>query len=161
MANTRETSHKIYSTLYMLVLVVIGMYCVLNATYTAIIGGTTFYFFASVILFVQSVMALRPSEHTRNLAGFGLIVLVAVLLYTHGLSFLSHLKAVALLPAIALTLFGLPALSNEPKKLNALKTILLMSFIILAAVQYYELDYLKGYYDSLHNGETWQKYGAL
>lgn len=161
MARARETSQKLYSTFYVLILVIIGVYCFLNATYTAIIGGTTFYFFANIILFFQAVMALRPSEHTRNLAGLGLVVMIFGLLYTHGLSFLSHAKAVVLFPSIALTLFGIPKIVDHPKKLNILKIGLLLSFITLAAVQYYELDSLKGYYDSLHSGETWQKYGAL
>lgn len=161
MARARETSQKLYSTFYVLMLVIIGVYCLLNATYTAIIGGTTFYFFANIILFFQAVMALRPSEHTRNLAGLGLVVMIFGLLYTYGLGFLSHAKAVVLFPSIALTLFGLPKIVDHPKKLNILKISLLLSFITLAAVQYYELDSLKGYYDSLHSGETWQKYGAL
>lgn len=161
MARVRETSQKLYSTFYVLMLVIIGVYCLLNATYTAIIGGTTFYFFANIILFFQAVMALRPSEHTRNLAGLGLVMMIFGLLYTHGLGFLSHAKAVVLFPSIALTLFGIPKIVDHPKKLNILKIGLLLSFITLAAVQYYELDSLKGYYDSLHSGETWQKYGAL
>ena len=161
MARARETSQKLYSTFYVLMLVIIGVYCLLNATYTAIIGGTTFYFFANIILFFQAVMALRPSEHTRNLAGLGLVVMIFGLLYTHGLGFLSHAKAMVLFPSIALTLFGIPKIVDHPKKLNILKIGLLLSFITLAAVQYYELDSLKGYYDSLHSGETWQKYGAL
>lgn len=161
MAKARETSQKLYSTFYVLILVIIGVYCLLNATYNAIIGGTTFYFFANIILFFQAVMALRPSEHTRNLAGLGLVMMIVGLLYTYGLGFLSHAKAVVLFPSIALTLFGLPKIVDHPKKLNILKIGLLLSCIALAAVQYYELDSLKGYYDSLHNGETWQKYGSL
>ena len=162
MAKVSSVSHKLYAALYVLVVAMIGLYCVLNATYSVIIGGTPFYFFAILVLALQSIFALRDSERSRNLAGLGLVILVAGLVYTYGFMFLTHLKAIVLIPSICLTLFGLSSIYQYPQRLYILKMIFIIALIALAAVQYYELDMLKGYYDSLPNaGGSWQQYGAL
>ncbi|MBJ9985671.1 hypothetical protein IAE19_09480 [Acinetobacter sp. S40] len=161
MSKISGVSHKLYSGLYLLIIAMIGIYCALNATYNVMIGGTPFYFFAVLVLFLQSIFALRESERSRNLAGFGLILLVMGLVYTYGLMFLTHLKAIVLLPSICLTLFGLPSISQHPSKSYLLKMTLLIALIALAYVQYYELSMLKGYYDSLPENGSWQSYRGL
>ncbi|MPW45160.1 hypothetical protein D7V21_01150 [Acinetobacter guerrae] len=161
MTRINSISHKFYSVIYLLIIAMIGVFCALNATYDVMIGGTPFYFFAVLVLALQSIFALRESERSRNIAGLGLIVLVMGLVYSYGFMFLTHLKAIVLLPSICLTLFGLPSISQHPQKAYLLKTVLLISLIALAAIQYYELSMLKGYYDSLPNNGSWQKYGGL
>ena len=161
MSKISGVSHRLYSAAYFLVIAMIGFYCALNATYNVMVGGTPFYFFAVLVLTLQSLFALRDSERSRNLAGLGLILLVVWLVYTYGFMFLNHLKAIVLLPSICLTLFGLPSIYQYPNRLNILKTILLITLIVLAAAQYYELNILKGYYDSLPNNGSWQRYNAL
>ena len=161
MARINSISHKFYSVIYLLIITIIGVVCALNATYDVMIGGTPFYFFAIVVLALQSIFALRESERSRNLAGLGLILLVIGLIYSYGFMFLTHLKAIVLLPSVCLTLFGIPSIAQHPQKLNLLKAVLLCSLIALAAVQYYELSLLKGYYDSLPYNGSWQHYGAL
>ncbi|WP_130802214.1 hypothetical protein [Acinetobacter ihumii] len=161
MSKVSDVSHKLYAALYFLIVAMIGIYCALNATYNVIIGGTPFYFFAVLVLALQSIFALRNSERSRNLAGLGLLVLVVGLVYTYGFMFLTHLKAVVLIPSICLTVFGLPSIYQHPHRLYILKIVFIVALIALAAVQYYELDMLKGYYDSLPNAGSWQQYGAL
>ncbi|MHA3891600.1 hypothetical protein [Acinetobacter sp. GXMZU3951] len=161
MAKPTELSPKVYTLFYMLIIFLILAYCVLNATYTVIIGGTTFYFFASMILILQSIFALRTSLDSRIYASLGLVLLIIGLLYTHGLDFLSHLKAIVLIPSLILTLFGLDNLYKHPTRLLLLKVALIISLLLVAYSQYYDLVELQNYYNSLHNGETWQQFGAL
>jgi hypothetical protein len=161
MAKTTELTHRLYTLIYFVIIFVILAYCVLNAMYTVIIGGTTFYLFASFVLVLQSIFALRTSLDSRIYASLGLVLLIIGLLYTHGLDFLSHLKAVVLIPALILTLFGLDNLYKQPTRLMLLKIGLVMGLLLLAYSQYYELVELQNYYNSLHNGETWQQFGAL
>ncbi|NCI77156.1 hypothetical protein FM020_10035 [Acinetobacter tandoii] len=161
MAKTTELTHRLYTLIYFVIIFVILAYCVLNAMYTVIIGGTTFYLFASFILVLQCIFALRTSLDSRIYASLGLVLLIVGLLYTHGLDFLSHLKAIVLIPALMLTLFGLDSLYKHPTRLMLLKIGLVMGLLLLAYSQYYELVELQNYYNSLHNGETWQQFGAL
>lgn len=149
MSKINGISPKFYSALYLCAISLVGVYCALNAIYNVMIGGSPFYFFAVLVLFLQSIFALRDSEQSRNLAGFGLILLVIGLIYAYGFTFLTHLKTVVLVPSILLTLFGLPTIYKDSHKLNFLKIALLISLIGLAAIQYYELSMLKEYYDSL------------
>ena len=83
------------------------------------------------------------------------------MLYNHGLDFLSHLKAIILIPALMLTLFGLDSIYKHPTRLMLLKIGLVLGLLLLVYSQYYELVELQNYYNSLHNGETWQQFGAL
>ena len=161
MAKTTELTHRLYALIYIVIIFVILAFCVLNATYTVIIGGTTFYLFASFILVLQCIFALRTSLDSRIYASLGLVLLIVGLLYTHGLDFLSHLKAIVLIPALILTLFGLDNIYKHPKRLMLLKIGLVIGLLLLAYSQYYELVELQNYYNSLHNGETWQQFGAL
>ena len=161
MAKTTELTHRLYALIYIVIIFVILAFCVLNATYTVIIGGTTFYLFASFILVLQCIFALRTSLDSRIYASLGLVLLIVGLLYTHGLDFLSHLKAIVLIPALVLTLFGLDNIYKHPKRLMLLKIGLVIGLLLLAYSQYYELVELQNYYNSLHNGETWQQFGAL
>lgn len=161
MAKTTELTHRLYTLIYFVIIFVILAYCVLNAMYTVIIGGTTFYLFASFILVLQCIFALRTSLDSRIYASLGLVLLIVGLLYTHGLDFLSHLKAIVLIPALMLTLFGLDNLYKHPIRLLLLKVGLVIALLLLAYSQFYELVELQNYYNSLHNGETWQQFGAL
>ena len=161
MAKTTELTHRLYTLIYFVIIFVILAYCVLNAMYKVIIGGTTFYLFASFILVIQCIFALRTSLDSRIYASLGLVLLIVGLLYTHGLDFLSHLKAIILIPALMLTLFGLDSIYKHPTRLMLLKIGLVQGLLLLAYSQYYELVELQNYYNSLHNGETWQQFGAL
>jgi hypothetical protein len=161
MAKTTELTHRLYTLMYFLIIFLILAYCVLNAIYTVIIGGTTFYLFASFILTLQCIFALRTSLDSRIYASLGVVLLIIGLLYTHGLDFLNHLKAIVLVPALILTAFGLDNLYRKPNRLTCLKIGLIIGLLLVAYCQYYDLVELQNYYDSLHNGETWQQFGAL
>lgn len=161
MSKTTELTHRLYTLMYFLIIFLILAYCVLNAIYTVIIGGTTFYLFASFILTLQCIFALRTSLDSRIYASLGVVLLIIGLLYTHGLDFLNHLKAIVLVPALILTAFGLDNLYRKPNRLACLKIGLVISLLLVAYSQYYDLVELQNYYDSLHNGETWQQFGAL
>jgi len=155
MAKTTELTHRLYTLMYFLIIFLILAYCVLNAIYTVIIG------FASFILTLQCIFALRTSLDSRIYASLGVVLLIIGLLYTHGLDFLNHLKAIVLVPALILTAFGLDNLYRKPNRLACLKIGLVISLLLVAYSQYYDLVELQNYYDSLHNGETWQQFGAL
>jgi hypothetical protein len=114
MARINSISHKFYSVIYLLIITIIGVICALNATYDVMIGGTPFYFCYCGAC-TQSIFALRESERSRNLAGLGLILLVIGLIYSCGFMFLTHLKAIVLLPSVCLTLFGIPSISTPAK----------------------------------------------
>ena len=161
MAKTTELTHRLYTLMYFLIIFLILAYCVLNAIYTVIIGGTTFYLFASFILTLQCIFALRTSLDSRIYASLGVVLLIIGLLYTHGIHFLNHLITIVLVPALILTAFGLDNLYRKPNRLACLKIGLVISLLLVAYSQYYDLVELQNYYDSLHNGETWQQFGAL
>lgn len=157
MAQTTTLTHKFYISVIFLLLA----YCILNATYTVIIGGTTFYFFASIILSLQCIFTLRSAVNIRIYASLGLVILFIALLYTHGFDFLTHLKTVVLLPSIILSILSVAFPYKNPAHLKMLKIAFILSLILLAYSQYYDLTVLKNYYDSLHTGESWQQFGAL
>ena len=157
MAQTTALIHKIYIGVIFLLLA----YCILNASYTVVIGGTTFYFFASIILSLQCIFALRCSLNTHIYVCLGLVILIIGLLSAHGLDFLTHLKTVVLVPSIILSILSVAVPYKNPTHLKMLKMGLILSLLLLAYSQYYDLAVLKNYYDSLHNGESWQQFGAL
>ena len=161
MAKTTELTHRIYTLIYLVIIFLLLAYCVLNAIYTVIIGGTTFYLFASFILILQCIFALRTALDSRIYASLGLVLLIIGLLYTHGLDFLNHLKAIVLIPALILTFFGLDNLYKHSTRLMCLKIGLIIGLLLVGYSQYYDLVELQNYYHSLHNGETWQQFGAL
>lgn len=120
-----------------------------------------FYLFATFILAFQCNFALRTSLHDRIYTSLGLVLLIIGLLYTHGIHFLNHLKTIVLVPALILTAFGIDNLYRKPNRLSCLKVGLILGLLLLAYIQYYDLVELQNYYDSLHNDETWQQFGAL
>ena len=157
MAQTTTLTHKLYIGVIFLLLA----YCILNASYTVVIGGTTFYFFANIILSLQCFFALRSAVNIRIYASLGLVILFIFLLYTHGFDFLTHLKTVVLLPSIILSILSVAFPYKNPAHLKILKMGLILSLILLAYSQHYDLTVLESYYESLHNGESWQQFGAL
>lgn len=161
MVKTTKLIQQLYMQLYLFLAFLLLAYCILSATYTVIIGGMTFYFFANIILTLQYIFALRTSTNSRIYTYLGLIILIIGLLYTHGLNFLNHLKAIILIPSFVLTLFSIDYLNKNPTRLNILKASLLLGLLLLAYSQYYDLLTLRNYYDSLHNGESWQQFGSL
>lgn len=154
-------SHILYTKLYSFALSVLLAYCLFNAIYTFIIGGTGFYLFATFILAFQCNFALRTSLHDRIYTSLGIVLLIIGLLYTHGIHFLNHLKTIVLVPSLILTAFGIDNLYRKPNRLSCLKVGLILGLLLLAYIQYYDLVELQNYYDSLHNDETWQQFGAL
>ena len=160
MAKTTELTHRLCTLIYFVILFVIIAYCLLNAMYTVIIGGYDILSLCQFSTGSTAYFALRTSLDSCIYANLGLVLLIVGLLYTHRLDFLSHLKAIVLIPALMLTLFSLHSIYKHPTRLMLLK-IGLMLALLLAYSQYYELVELQNYYNSLHNGETWQQFGAL
>ncbi|WP_445116819.1 hypothetical protein [Acinetobacter sp. WZC-1] len=156
------TAHfdRIFYYLFFPLVAIIETYCALNASYIAIIGGTSFYFFAALILIIQTFLVLIK-KIPYYYSAVGILLLLLCLWNTHGFAFFNYLKCVALIPAIFLSLPGLKSWQQKQKYSNALKIGLIVSLITLAATQHHELAKLKNYYSTLHNGETWQQFGAL
>ena len=76
MAKTTELTHRLCTLIYCVIIFVIMAYCLLNAMYTVIIGGTTFYLFASFLLVLQLIFALRTSLNSRIYTSLGLVLLI-------------------------------------------------------------------------------------
>ena len=91
----------------------------------------------------------------------GFIRLILILIYLKHWTFLSLHEIIAILPSVILTLLSLGYFSQQHSRLNLLKAALIFGLLVLAYTQYYDLNTLQNYYESLHTGETWQQYGAL
>ena len=78
MAKTTELTHRLCTLIYFVIIFVIMAYCLLNAMYTVIIGGTTFYLFASFLLVLQLIFALRTSLNSRIYTSLGLVLLIVI-----------------------------------------------------------------------------------
>ena len=154
-------SHTLYAKLYSLVLSVLLAYCLFNAIYSVIIGGKSVYLFSSLILIFQTITVFKASINKKIYSYMGFIGLILILIYLNGWRFISQHESIATLPSVILTLLSLGYFSQQHSRLNLLKTALIFGLLVLAYTQYYDLNTLQNYYDSLHTGETWQQYGAL
>ena len=136
-------------------------YCLFNAIYSVIIGGKSAYLFSGLILIFQTVTVFKASVNKKIHNYMGLIGLILILIYLNHWMFLSQYESIAILPSVILTALSLGYFSQQHSRLNLLKTALIFGLLVLAYRQYYDLNTLQNYYDSLHTGETWQQYGAL
>ena len=154
-------SHTLYAKLYSFVLSVLLAYCLFNAIYSVIIGGKSAYLFSSLILIFQTITVFKASVNKKIYNYMGLIGLILILIYLNDWRLLSQYESIAILPSVILTALSLGYFSQQHLHLNLLKTALIFGLLVLAYTQYYDLNTLQNYYDSLHTGETWQQYGAL
>ena len=154
-------SHILYTKLYSFVLSVLLAYCLFNAIYSVIIGGKSAYLFSGLILIFQTITVFKASVNKKIYNYMGLIGIILILIYLNGWRFISQHESIAILPSVILTLLSLGYFSQQHSRLNLLKTALIFGLLVLAYTQYYDLNTLQNYYDSLHTGETWQQYGAL
>ena len=154
-------SHTLYVKLYSFVLSMLLAYCLFNAIYSVIIGGKSVYLLSGLILIFQTINVFKVSENKKVYNHMGLIGLILSLIYLNDWRFLSQPESIAILPSVILTLLSLGYFSQQHSRLNLLKTALIFGLLVLAYTQYYDLNTLQNYYDSLHTGETWQQYGAL
>ena len=126
-----------------------------------IIGGKSVYLLSGLILIFQTINVFKVSENKKVYNHMGLIGLILSLIYLNDWRFLSQPESIAILPSVILTLLSLGYFSQQHSRLNLLKAALIFGFLVLAFTQYYDLNTLQNYYDSLQTGETWQQYGAL
>ena len=154
-------SHTLYAKLYAFVLSVLLAYCLFNAIYSVIIGGKSAYLFSGLILIFQTITVFKASANKKIYNYMGLIGLILILIYLNHWRLLSQHESIAILPSVILTLLSLGYFSQQHLHLNLLKAALIFWLLVLAYTQYYDLNTLQNYYDSLHTGETWQQYGAL
>ena len=154
-------SHTLYAKLYSFVLSVLLAYCLFNAIYSVVIGGKSAYLFSVLILIFQTITVFKASVNKKIYNYMGLIGLILILIYLNHWMFLSQYESIAILPSVILTALSLGYFSQQHSRLNLLKTALIFGLLVLAYRQYYDLNTLQNYYDSLHTGETWQQYGAL
>ncbi|MCS3526122.1 hypothetical protein [Acinetobacter johnsonii] len=154
-------SHTLYVKLYSFVLSMLLAYCLFNAIYSVIIGGKRAYLFSGLILIFQTITVFKASINKKIYNYMGLIGLILILIYLNHWMFLSQHESIAILPSVILTLLSLGYFSQQYSRLNLLKAALIFGLLVLAYTQYYDLNTLQSYYDSLHTGETWQQYGAL
>ena len=154
-------SHTLYAKLYSLVLSVLLAYCLINAIYSVVIGGKSAYLFSSLILIFQTIIFFKASVNKKIYNYMGFIGLILILIYLNHWTFLSQHESIAILPSVILTLLSLGYFSQQHSRLNLLKAALIFGLLVLAYTQYYDLNTLQNYYESLHTGETWQQYGAL
>ena len=154
-------SHILYTKLYSFVLSVLLAYCLFNAIYSVVIGGKSAYLFSVLILIFQTITVFKASVNKKIHNYMGLIGIILILIYLNGWRFISQHESIAILPSVILILLSLGYFSQQHSRLNLLKTALIFGLLVLAYTQYYDLNTLQNYYDSLHTGETWQQYGAL
>lgn len=150
-----------YAKLYTLLLGLLLSYCLLNAMYMVIIGGKSMYLWSSLILISQAIMVFKGTANKGIYCSLGGLGLLFCLLYLHHWNVIFQPESIAIFPSTALALFSLGYFHKHPLRLNGLKIACLVGVLILAYTQHHDLNTLQNYYDSLHNGETWQQYGAL
>lgn len=145
--------------LFKILLFLLLSYCLLNGAYTAIIGGSPFYFFSSLLLIFQILLSAKYAAFYKQITIFSAMLLCGLLYYQYNLDMLNTSNFQVF--ASFLCIHFIYSQQIPPKNLILLKIILIMCLILLTITQYNELIALKAYFSSLNNGESWQEFGAL
>ncbi|SEO49629.1 hypothetical protein [Acinetobacter sp. yr461] len=152
-----NSSSRLFSFCFKLVLVVLLAYLLLSGFYMWMIGGTAIYV-SSALLLAINAYAFKLGKYQKLFSILNLLISAVALYFSTAHLFFSSVQFFIFLPA----LFFVSLAFTHVKKIRSLyKALILISLLIWSGIHFSQLKQLKAYYKTQHTGESWQQYGAL
>ncbi|WP_198078941.1 hypothetical protein [Acinetobacter calcoaceticus] len=152
-----NSSSRLFSFCFKLVLVVLLAYLLLSGFYMWMIGGTAIYVSSAVLLAINAY-AFKLSKYQKLFSILNLLISAVALYFSTAHLFFSSVQFFIFLPALFFVSLGF----THVKKIRGLyKALILISLLIWSGIHFSQLEQLKAYYKTQHTGESWQQYGAL
>ncbi len=152
-----NSSPRLLSFCFKLVLVLLLAYLLLSGFYMWMIGGTAIYV-SSAMLFAITAYAFKFGKYQKLCAVLNVLMSAAALYFSTAHLFFSSIQFFIFLPAL---FFVMLAFAHFNKVRSLSKVLLFISLFIWSGVHFTQLKQLQAYYKTQHTGESWQQYGAL
>lgn len=152
-----NSSSRLLSLCFKLVLVLLLAYLLVSGFYTWMIGGTALYVSSAVLLTITAY-AFKLGKYQKLCAVLNLLMGAVALYFSTAHLFFSPIQFFIFLPAL---FFVLLAFARLEKVRRLSKVLIFISLLIWSGIHFRQLEQLKAYYRTQHTGESWQQYGAL
>ncbi|MCU4708376.1 hypothetical protein [Acinetobacter pittii] len=152
-----NSSSRLLSLCFKLVLVLLLAYLLVSGFYTWMIGGTALYVSSAVLLTITAY-AFKLGKYQKLCAVLNLLMGALALYFSTAHLFFSPIQFFIFLPAL---FFVLLAFARLEKVRRLSKVLIFISLLIWSGIHFMQLEQLKAYYRTQHTGESWQQYGAL
>lgn len=152
-----NSSSRLFSFCFKLVLVVLLAYLLVSGFYMWMIGGTAIYVSSAVLLTITAY-AFKLGKYQKLFSILNLLLSAVSVYFSTTHLFFSSIQFFIFLPAL---FFAVLAFISKNKTRSLCKLLLLISLLIWSGIHFSQLEQLKTYYKTQHTGESWQQYGAL
>ena len=152
-----NSSSRLFSFCFKLVLVVLLAYLLLSGFYMWMIGGTAIYVSSAVLLAINAY-AFKLGKYQKLFSILNLLISAVALYFSTAHLFFSSVQFFIFLPAL---FFVSLAFTHFKKTRSLYKALILITLLIWSGIHFSQLEQLKAYYKTQHTGESWQQYGAL
>ncbi len=152
-----NSSSRLFSFCFKLVLVVLLAYLLLSGFYMWMIGGTAIYVSSAVLLAINAY-AFKLGKYQKLFSILNLLLSAVSVYFSTTHLFFSSIQFFIFLPAL---FFAVLAFISKNNTRSLCKLLLLISLLIWSGIHFSQLEQLKAYYKTQHTGESWQQYGAL
>lgn len=152
-----NSSSRLFSFCFKLVLVVLLAYLLVSGFYMWMIGGTAIYVSSAVLLTITAY-AFKLGKYQKLFSILNLLLSAVSVYFSTTHLFFSSIQFFIFLPVL---FFAVLAFISKNKTRSLCKLLLLISLLIWSGIHFSQLEQLKTYYKTQHTGESWQQYGAL
>ncbi|HGX3400565.1 hypothetical protein [Acinetobacter nosocomialis] len=152
-----NSSPRLLSFCFKLVLVLLLAYLLLSGFYMWIIGGTAIYVSSAVLLAITAY-AFKFGKYQKLCAVLNVLMSALALYFSTAHLFFSPIQFFIFLPALFFVMLAFTRLS---KARSLSKVLIFISLLVWSGVHFTQLEQLRAYYKTQHTGESWQQYGAL
>ncbi|MBJ6350949.1 MULTISPECIES: hypothetical protein [Acinetobacter] len=152
-----NSSSRLLSFGFKLVLVLLLAYLLVSGFYMWMIGGTAIYI-GSAVLLVITAFSFKLGKYQKLCSVLNVLMGAAALYFSTAHLFFSPVQFFIFLPAL---FFVLLAFARLEKVRRLSKVLIFISLLIWSGIHFMQLEQLKAYYRTQHTGESWQQYGAL
>ncbi|MCU4442571.1 hypothetical protein [Acinetobacter pittii] len=152
-----NSSPRLLSFGFKLVLVLLLAYLLVSGFYMWMIGGTAIYI-SSAVLLVITAFSFKLGKYQKLCSVLNLLMGAVALYFSTAHLFFSPVQFFIFLPAL---FFVLLAFARLEKVRRLSKVLIFISLLIWSGIHIMQLEQLKAYYKTQHTGESWQQYGAL
>lgn len=152
-----NSSPRLLTFCFKLVLVLLLAYLLLSGFYMWMIGGTAIYVSSAVLLAITAY-AFKLGKYQKLCAVLNVFMSAAALYFSTAHLFFSPIQFFIFLPALFFVVLAFTRLS---KVRSLSKVLIFISLLVWSGVHFTQLEQLQAYYKTQHSGESWQQYGAL
>ena len=152
-----NSSSRLFSFCFKLVLVVLLAYLLVSGFYMWMIGGTAIYVSSAVLLAITAY-AFKLGKYQKLFSILNLLISAVALYFSTAHLFFSPVQFFIFLPAL---FFVLLAFARLEKVRGLSKVLIFISLLIWSDIHFTQLEQLNAYYKTQHTGESWQQFGAL